>query len=233
MLLVRNLHVSYRTAEAVHGIDLRVRAGEAVAVVGSNGAGKSSTLRGIMGLASALADEISFQGGDLRRMPTYRIARLGLGFVPEGRELFPGLNVAEELLLGGRLLRGPQRRQKLDEVFALFPRLAERRKQICRTLSGGEQQMLALGRVLMSSPRLLLLDEPSLGLSPLLQDAVFGALRHLRDGGLAMLLVEQNVHRALALCERAYVLELGLITRAGPSGDVRADPQVQKAYLGG
>jgi branched-chain amino acid transport system ATP-binding protein len=232
MLVVRGLRVFYRSAEAVHGIDLRVQAGEAVAVVGSNGAGKTSTLRGIMGLAQISADEITFQGEDVKRRPTFRISRAGMGFVPEGRELFPGLNVSEELLLGARLLPRAQRQQRLELVFTLFPRLAERRQQVCRTLSGGEQQMLALGRVLMTGPRLLLLDEPSLGLAPLLQDAVFDALRQLRDEGMPLLLVEQNVHRALNLCTRAYVLELGHITREGPAAELRQDPEIQRAYLG-
>jgi branched-chain amino acid transport system ATP-binding protein len=189
-------------------------------------------LRGIMRLVSGHADRLEFAGTDLRGLPTYRIARLGLGYVPEGRELFHGLTIEEELLIGGRRLPGVVRKAKLGEIYALFPRLAERKRQITKTLSGGEQQMVALGRTLMASPRLLLLDEPSLGLAPVVQDAVYETLARLRTAGMPMLLVEQNVYRALSLCDRAYVLELGRISRAGPSAELLGDPAIQAAYLG-
>jgi branched-chain amino acid transport system ATP-binding protein len=231
-LVVRSLRVSYGAVEAVRGIDVTVGDGEAVAVVGSNGAGKSSTLRGIMGLVAVQAARLEFGGTDLRALPTFRIARLGIGYVPEGRELFPGLTVEEELLLGGRLLSAAERKRKLAEVFELFPRLAERKRQITKTLSGGEQQMLALGRTLMRDVRVLLLDEPSLGLAPVIQDAVYEALARLHAGGLPMLLVEQNVYHALNLCERACVLELGRIVREGRSADLLGDAEIRAAYLG-
>ncbi len=231
-LVVRSLHVSYGALQAVRGIDVTVRDGEAVAVVGSNGAGKSSALRGIMGLVAAQAERLELGGIDLRGLPTFRIARLGIGYVPEGRELFPGLTVEEELLIGGRLLPWAERKRKRAEIYELFPRLAERKRQIARTLSGGEQQMLALGRTLMRDVRVLLLDEPSLGLAPVLQDAVYEALARLHTAGLPMLLVEQNVYHALTLCERGYVLELGRILREGPSADLLGDPEIRAAYLG-
>jgi branched-chain amino acid transport system ATP-binding protein len=231
-LVVQNLRVAHGAIEAVRGIDVTVNVGEAVAVVGSNGAGKSSMLRGIMGLVAAVADRLELGGIDLRGLPTFRISRLGVGYVPEGRELFPGLTVEEELLIGGRLVPRAERKRKLDQVYGLFPRLAERKRQITRTLSGGEQQMLALGRALMRDVRILLLDEPSLGLAPVLQDAVYEALARLRATGLPLLLVEQNVHHALHLCERACVLELGRIAREGPSADLLADSGIRAAYLG-
>jgi branched-chain amino acid transport system ATP-binding protein len=213
-------------------VDLRVGAREAVAVIGSNGAGKTSVLRGIMGLVAARAERRQFLGVDLAGTPTYRIARRGIGYVPEGRELFPGLTVEEELLLGGRRLARPERARKLAEVYELFPRLANRKRQVTRTLSGGEQQMVALARTLMTEARMLLLDEPSLGLAPVIQDAVYEALSRLKAGGMPMLLVEQNAYRALGLCERAYVLELGVITRQGPSAELASDAHVRAAYLG-
>jgi branched-chain amino acid transport system ATP-binding protein len=232
-LLVKNLRVAYGTVEAVRGIDLVVGEDEAVAVIGSNGAGKTSMLRGIMGLATAHVDEIRVGNGSIASLRTYAIARAGIGYVPEGRELFPGLTVLEELLLGGQFLTRGEREVKLAQSFQLFPRLQERRQQITRTLSGGEQQMVAIARTLMTKPRLLLLDEPSLGLAPVIQDAVYAALADLRrTGPMPMLLVEQNAHRALDLCSRAYVLELGRITLSANSVTLRNDPAIQAAYLG-
>jgi branched-chain amino acid transport system ATP-binding protein len=232
-LSVRGLRVDYGAVAAVRGIDLAVGEDEAVAVIGANGAGKTSMLRGIMGLAGATAREIRFNGKSITALRTHAIARAGIGYVPEGRELFPGLTVNEELLLGGRFLPREERAAKLAEIHTLFPRLRERRNQITRTLSGGEQQMVAIARTLMTRPRLLLLDEPSLGLAPVIQDVVYGALAMLRRAErLPMLLVEQNAHRALDLCSRAYVLELGQIIRADDSATLRDDPVIQAAYLG-
>ena len=232
-LSVRSLRVEYGAVAAVRGIDLTVGENEAVAVIGANGAGKTSMLRGIMGLAGVTAQEIRFNGISITALRTHAIARAGIGYVPEGRELFPGLTVNEELLLGGRFLPREERAAKLEEIHALFPRLRERRNQITRTLSGGEQQMVAIARTLMTKPRLLLLDEPSLGLAPVIQDVVYGALTKLRLAErMPMLLVEQNAHRALDLCSRAYVLELGRIIRSDDSATLRDDPMIQAAYLG-
>ena len=232
-LSVRSLSVEYGAVAAVRGIDLTVGENEAVAVIGANGAGKTSMLRGIMGLAGVTAQEIRFNGISITALRTHAIARAGIGYVPEGRELFPGLTVNEELLLGGRFLPREERAAKLEEIHALFPRLRERRNQITRTLSGGEQQMVAIARTLMTKPRLLLLDEPSLGLAPVIQDVVYGALTKLRLAErMPMLLVEQNAHRALDLCSRAYVLELGRIIRSDDSATLRDDPMIQAAYLG-
>ena len=231
-LNVDRLKVAYAGTPAVRGVSLTVAKGEAVAVIGSNGAGKTSLLKGIMGLAPATASGIEFDGVAITGKPTHLLSRQGIGYVPEGRELFRGLAVEEELQIGGRFLAAVDYARRLEEVFGLFPRLAERRQQITRTLSGGEQQMLAIGRILMAGPRLLLLDEPSLGLAPVIQDAVYGTLETLRERGLSMLLVEQNAYRALRLCRRAYVLELGSVTREAASEDLMNDPAIQAAYLG-
>jgi branched-chain amino acid transport system ATP-binding protein len=209
-----------------------VQTGEAVAVIGSNGAGKTSMLRGIMRLVTAPVQRLELFGQSVRTLRTHVINHAGIGYVPEGRELFPGLTVQEELLIGGRRLSRSERGVQLEAMFAMFPRLGERHRQITRTLSGGEQQMLAIARTLMAKPKLLLLDEPSLGLAPVIQDLVYGTLETLRRQGLSMLLVEQNAFRALKLCNRAYVLELGRITREGSSDELLGDATIQAAYLG-
>jgi branched-chain amino acid transport system ATP-binding protein len=232
-LRIEELTVRYGGITAVDRISLHVGVGEAVAVIGSNGAGKTSMLQGIMGLAPATSKDLVFEGRSLARLETHELAHLGIGYVPEGRELFPGLTVSEELMIGGRRYSKQENERRLDEVYALFPRLKERSTQITSTLSGGEQQMVAIARALMMSPRLLLLDEPSLGLAPIIQDVVYAALEKLKSTGLSMLLVEQNAHRAFQLCGRAYVLELGKIRREGPSDVLKNDADVQHAYLGG
>jgi branched-chain amino acid transport system ATP-binding protein len=232
VLAISRLAVSYGGKPAVRDVSLSIGPGEAVAVIGSNGAGKTSMLRGIMGLASVAAERLVFAGRAIAGLPAQRIARLGIGYVPEGRELFPGLTVEEELLIGSRKLSRAERADRFEEVFDLFPRLKERLRQVTRTMSGGEQQMLAIARVLLRAPKLLLLDEPSLGLGPIIQDAVYGALAALRQRGLPMLLVEQNAFRALNACDRAYVLELGSITREGASCEFLDDPSIRAAYLG-
>jgi branched-chain amino acid transport system ATP-binding protein len=231
-LVVEGLEVRYDTVPVVHGIRVVVQTGEAVAVIGSNGAGKTSMLRGIMRLVTAPVQRLELFGQSVRALRTHLINHAGIGYVPEGRELFPGLTVHEELLIGGRRLPRSERGVQLEAMFAMFPRLRERHRQVTRTLSGGEQQMLAIARTLMARPRLLLLDEPSLGLAPVIQDLVYGTLETLRHQGLSMLLVEQNAFRALKLCSRAYVLELGRITREGSSDELLGDPAIQTAYLG-
>jgi branched-chain amino acid transport system ATP-binding protein len=232
-LRVEELTVRYGGITAVKGISLDVGVAEAVAVIGSNGAGKTSMLQGIMRLAPATSREVSFEGRSLKACEAHELAHLGIGYVPEGRELFPGLTVREELLLGGRKHSKPENDRRLDEIYTLFPRLKERHAQITSTLSGGEQQMVAIARTLMMGPRLLLLDEPSLGLAPVIQDVVYAALDKLKAAGLSMLLVEQNAHRAFQLCRRAYVLELGAIRREGLSDVLKSDADVRHAYLGG
>lgn len=231
-LSINDLRVRYGAITAVDGISLTVKQGEAVAVIGSNGAGKTSMLKGIMGLAGSTSSGIQFNGRSVEGTPTHKRARQGIGYVPEGRELFPGLTVREELLIGGRYLTSSARRQRIEDIHGLFPRLQERDSQITSTLSGGEQQMVAIARTLMMSPKLLLLDEPSLGLAPVIQDVVYAALAELKQRGLSILLVEQNVHRAFQICDRAYVLELGKFTADGPSETLKNDAAVQKAYLG-
>lgn len=231
-LVVEGLEVRYDTVPVVHGIHVVVQTGEAVAVIGSNGAGKTSMLRGIMRLVTAPVQRLELFGQSVRALRTHMINHAGIGYVPEGRELFPGLTVQEELLIGGRRLPRSERGVQLEAMFTMFPRLRERHRQVTRTLSGGEQQMLAIARTLMARPRLLLLDEPSLGLAPVIQDLVYGTLETLRRQGLSMLLVEQNAFRALKLCSRAYVLELGRITREGGSDELLGDAAIQAAYLG-
>jgi branched-chain amino acid transport system ATP-binding protein len=231
-LKVDELVVSYDSVVAVHGINFEVGQREAVAVIGSNGAGKTSTLRGIMRLVRSRVGAIDLFGKSMLTLKAHEMSRVGVGYVPEGRELFRGFTVEEELQLGGRRLPRADREAKMAEMFALFPRLKERRGQITRTLSGGEQQMCAIGRTLMTNPRILFLDEPSLGLAPVMQDVVYETLEQLREKGLPMLLVEQNAFRALKLCARAYVLELGRITRAASSVELLDDPAIRSAYLG-
>lgn len=231
-LAVNALKVAYGPITAVREISLTVGAREAVAVIGSNGAGKTSMLRAIMGLIPARG-QVHVFGEDIHALPTHALFRRGIGYVPEGRMLFTGLTVAEELRIGGRYLSQPDYERKVAEVFSLFPRLAERRGQITQTMSGGEQQMLAIARILMGNPRLLLLDEPSLGLAPVIQDAVYETLSRLGRAGLPMLLVEQNAYRALNLCERAYVIELGSVVRADQASVLLHDPSIRTAYLGG
>jgi branched-chain amino acid transport system ATP-binding protein len=231
-LSIERLQVAYGAIEAVRGISLQVGQGEAVAVIGSNGAGKTSMLRGVLGLVPARAAAIRLFGDDCAGRAPSDFAHLGVGYVPEGRMLFGGLTVEEELLLGLRLLPLADRPAQLASMYSLFPRLSERRGQVARTLSGGEQQMVAIARILAFRPRLLILDEPSLGLAPVIQDVVYDALARLKESGLSLLLVEQNAFRALNLCDRAYVLEHGEITKEGPAAALMADPGVQTAFLG-
>ncbi len=232
MLEVRDLRVRYGDMEAVRGISFTVGAGEAVALIGANGAGKSSTLRAVLGLVPS-SGRIALEGRAIDGLPPWTRAAAGLVWVPEGRRVFGDFTVEENLLAGAwRLGRGAAVRAGLERAYALFPHLAERRGQAARTLSGGEQQMLALARALMAAPRLLLVDEASLGLAPLFVERVFDAIRRLVAEGLTLLLVEQNVRQALATAARAYVLEVGRIVRAGTAAELAGDPAVRDAYLG-
>jgi len=233
MLELKGLSSGYGAIEALKSIDLRIDKGEIVTLIGANGAGKSTTLRSITGLVTPSAGAVIFEGRTLNGTPTHEITALGISMVPEGRAIFANLTVLENLEMGAYLRKDrAQNALSLDRVFTLFPRLKERRKQAGGTLSGGEQQMLAIGRAMMARPRLLLLDEPSLGLAPLLVQAIFGAIDAINKEGTTILLVEQNANAALRHSHRAYVLETGTIVMEGPSERVAADPRVKEAYLG-
>ncbi|HET8577140.1 MAG TPA: ABC transporter ATP-binding protein [Methylomirabilota bacterium] len=233
MLEVNDLHAGYGKIQVVWGISLQVAQGETVAVIGANGAGKTTLLRTIAGLLRPAAGRIAFRGRQIGGMPAHEIARQGLAMVPEGRELFPHMSVYENLLLGARLCPSRQRvSENLEWVYGLFPVLAERRRQTASTLSGGQQQMLAIARALMGSPSLLLLDEPSTGLSPLVVSDIFQVIARLGDRGGTTLLVEQNVHLALAVVGRAYVLERGRVTLEGSGQALMENPLIREAYLG-
>ena len=232
MLKVNGLRAGYGVLEILHGLSFTVGEGEAVAILGSNGAGKTTTLRAISGLIAARSGTIEFEGGRLNRLQPHLIALAGIGHVPEGRELFAGLSVAENLELGGYHLSPAGRAAGRARVLDLFPALAERLGQQVGSMSGGQQQMVAIGRALIAGPRLLMLDEPSLGLDPQTTGRVFAALQQLRAEGLAILLVEQNAVRALRFADRAYVLGNGEIELEGPAAGLLADDRVRTAYLG-
>ncbi len=231
LLQTRGLVAHYRGLAALHGLDLTVAPGEIVAVVGANGAGKSTLLRAIAGQVST-AGEIAFDGTPIARLAAHRISRLGVALVPEGRRLFPRLSVESNLRLGAYTRRGPARFRPLDLVFTLFPRLQERLSQRAETLSGGEQQMLAIGRALMTEPRLLMLDEPSQGIMPRLVDDIFAAIARIRAGGVTILIVEQRLAETLAIADRAYVMQTGRIVLAGDAGAIAGNEEVRRAYLG-
>jgi branched-chain amino acid transport system ATP-binding protein len=232
ILEVDNLRVSYGAIEALKGVSLGLGAGEIVTLIGANGAGKSTTLRAIMGLVPAKSGEIRFRGESTRSVPTFRLVRSGLTLVPEGRAIFANLSVRENLEMGAYARRDSGLAGDFDKVFELFPRLKERQKQTAGTLSGGEQQMLAIGRALMSRPQVLLLDEPSLGLAPILVHTIFEAIEEIHRQGTPVLLVEQNANAALKHSNRAYVLETGCVALEGSSAEVAANPKVKEAYLG-
>jgi branched-chain amino acid transport system ATP-binding protein len=232
MLDVKDLKAGYRGIQALKGVSLSVAEGEMVAIIGANGAGKSTLLNCLSAIVPAGSGQILFDGQDITGWSAHQVARAGLLQVPEGRQVLADMTVRENLQLGA-LARGPRAAfYELDKVLALFPILAERMAQLAGTLSGGQQQMLAIGRALMGSPRVLLLDEPSLGLSPLLTQQVFQALTQLHSEGLTIVLVEQNAHRALASTQRAYVLERGAIVQQGPSNVLQNDPAIIEHYLG-
>jgi branched-chain amino acid transport system ATP-binding protein len=233
MLELRDLQVRYGSIRALQGVSLSVAQGELVALIGSNGAGKTTVLRTISGLLRPSNGTITFEGADITRASTDRIVALGISHCPEGRRVFGGLSVSENLRLGGVAQHDRMAlAADLDKVFTLFPLLRERLGQAGGTLSGGEQQMLAIGRALMSRPRLLLLDEPSLGLAPLMVERIFETIAALKEEGRTILLVEQNVHHALDIADRAYVLETGRIALEGPARILRRDPKVEQSYLG-
>ena len=233
MLAVRNLDLYYGDSQALSAVSLEVPRGAIVAIVGANGAGKSSLIRAIAGIETARAGSISFNGTEILGLESHRICNLGIGQVAEGRQIFPSLTVLENLEIGAMLPRARQNaRRTLKEVFALFPQLGERRGQSAGTLSGGEQQMLAIGRCLMGSPELIMFDEPSLGLAPLVVQEVLRAIHALNDRGLTILLVEQNVAVSLKISNRAYVLENGRIVMSGAGRELLHNDRVRQAYLG-
>jgi branched-chain amino acid transport system ATP-binding protein len=233
MLVLKNVSTRYGAIQALSGVSLSVEKGQVATLIGANGAGKSTTLRSIMGLAPPHAGEVLFEDQLLNKLPTHRIAALGIALVPEGRAVFANLTVLENLELGGYLQKDTAKlRKDLDHVCGVFPRLQERLKQLAGTLSGGEQQMLAIGRAMMARPRLLLLDEPSLGLAPIMVQTIFAAIARINADGTTILLVEQNAKLALHRSQKAYVLETGRIIMEGPSQELANDPRVKEAYLG-
>ncbi len=232
-LKLEEVTAGYGSFTALFGVSLEVGTGEAVAVIGPNGAGKTTLLRVISKLVPIRSGRITFNGVDLARLPPHRVVELGIAHVPENRRLFPRLTVEENLKMGAFAPAARARwRARLEEVYALFPRLKERRDQLAGTLSGGEQQMCAIGRALMSSPRLILLDEPSAGLAPVIVQQVFALVQKIARSGLTVLIVEQNVQQVLAIVDRAYLLETGRIRGAGPAAAMRASEEIKKAYLG-
>ena len=232
MLEIRDLHVSYGEIPALKGVSLSVATGEIVALLGNNGAGKTTTLKTLSGLLAPRSGEILLEGESVRGMPPHLIVRKGLAHVPEGRRVFNRLTVLENLEMGAYTRSDAGVAADLDRVFSLFPRLRERRAQVAGTLSGGEQQMLAIGRALMGNPRLLLLDEPSMGLAPVLVEQIFETVRSINSQGTTVLLVEQNAALALDVAQRAYVLETGAVVLSGAAADLARNHDVRRAYLG-
>ena len=233
LLEISKLSVSYGGIKAVRELSLEVAHGEMVCLIGANGAGKTTTLKAISGLIAPHAGSVHFDGQSLTRLPAHEVARRGLALVPEGRGVFPRMSVVENLMMGAYTRRDRAAiARDLDQVYALLPRLTERQAQPAGLLSGGEQQMLALGRAMMARPRLLLLDEPSMGLAPLMVQAVFDIIRQIAASGVSVLLIEQNAHLALKTCARGYVLENGVIAVSGEAGELAANPAVRQAYLG-
>jgi branched-chain amino acid transport system ATP-binding protein len=233
MLKIDKLNFSYEDLKVLWDIDLEVHAGEIVSVVGSNGAGKSTTLKNVSRLVRPSSGSISFQGEELTKLESHQVVELGVVQVPEGRKIFPEMTVRENLRMGSFIKSAKATRESnMERVFDLFPRLKEREKQLGGTMSGGEQQMLAIGRGLMTNPKLLLLDEPSLGLSPLLVSNIFEIIKEINRQGVTILLVEQNVYQSLRIAHRAYVLETGRVVLTGKGEDLLNDPHVRKAFLG-
>jgi branched-chain amino acid transport system ATP-binding protein len=232
LLEVDDIHTYYGAIEALKGISITVEEGEVVTLIGANWAGKSTTLRSIAGLTPASRGTIRFEGEDVTRVPAHEVVSRGIALSPEGRHCFPRMTVRENLDLGAYHRRGPDVSQDMERVFELFPRLQERERQQAGTMSGGEQQMLAIGRALMARPRLLMLDEPSMGIAPILVQRIYETIGEINRSGVAILLVEQNANYALDVSKRGYVLETGAVVLANESAQLRNDPEVQKAYLG-
>ncbi len=232
MLELQDISVSYGAIQALRNVSLEVQEGEIVALIGANGAGKSTTLRTISGLVHPSTGKVLFRGQDITRIGPSRVVWLGISHVPEGRRVFARMSVEENLEMGAYVRKGSETRESIERVYERFPRLRERRTQLAGTLSGGEQQMLAMGRALMSKPALLLMDEPSMGLAPMLVREIFAIIKELNEGGTTILLVEQNAHMALSIASRAYVLETGSIVLSGSAAELAGNPEVRKAYLG-
>jgi branched-chain amino acid transport system ATP-binding protein len=232
LLEVKALEVAYGGIKAVKGIDLQVRDGELVTLIGANGAGKTTTLKALAGLLRPSSGRVQYDGADITGLPAHKLVKFGLALVPEGRGVFGRLSIAENLAMGAYARRDRNVPRDYERAYGLFPRLAERRQQLAGTLSGGEQQMLAIARALMSRPKLLLLDEPSMGLAPLMVQKIFETIKMVAAEGVTLLLVEQNAKLALELCSRGYVMESGLIVLAGDAGALLVNPQVRHAYLG-
>ena len=233
ILKVEDINVYYGSIHAIKGISFSVNEGEIVTLIGANGAGKSTTLNTISGLLRSTTGSITFMDENLARVPPHKIVAKGLALVPEGRRVFLQMTVQENLEMGAFTQSNAGIPKDLEMVYELFPRLRERRRQVSGTLSGGEQQMLAMGRALMSHPKLLMLDEPSMGLAPILVEQIFDIIRNLHKAGSTILLVEQNAQAALSIADRAYVLETGMITVSGTGKELLASPEIKKAYLGG
>jgi branched-chain amino acid transport system ATP-binding protein len=232
ILEIRDLTAGYGASEVLHGVSMEIASGEIVTMVGANGAGKSTSLRSIFGLTDVYGGNVRFRGQDITGLRSHHLVTYGLALVPQERGIFPSLTVYENLEMGGFTLRGDDLRSHIEKVFARFPRLKERFRQKAGTLSGGERQMLAIGRGLMTDPELLMLDEPSLGLAPKIVEAVFEQIQLIHRSGTTIFLVEQNARRALSIADRAYVLELGRIRYHGAGQELLNDPEVQRAYLG-
>ena len=232
LLEISEVHPPYGAIEALKGVSLEVGAGEVVTLIGSNGAGKSTTLRSISGLTPASSGRVVFDGKEITRLSAHDVVGRGVALAPEGRHCFPRMTVRENLELGAYLRRGAELGQDFDRVYSLFPRLKEREKQKAGTMSGGEQQMLAIGRALMARPKLLMLDEPSMGIAPILVQRIYETIGEINKSGVSILLVEQNANYALEAAKRGYVLETGRVVLAGDSAKLRDDPDVQRAYLG-
>ena len=234
MLEVKNLEVYYGVICALKGISFEVNEGEIVSLIGANGAGKTTMMQSVVGMIPKKSGTVTFDGKDITKLPCHKIVQLGMTQVPEGRRIFQELSVYENLMMGAYTVRDQQQfKADLESVFDLFPRLAERRNQVAGTLSGGEQQMLAMSRALMIRPKLLMLDEPSMGLAPILVDQIFDIIKQLHEQGTTILLVEQNASKALQIADRAYVLETGNITLSGTGAELASSDEVRKAYLGG